>query len=248
MSEIPTTVIGIDCATEAKKVGLALALFSSGRLAVSELTCGGTAYNLLNKVRSWVAAADRVLLALDAPLGWPNALAAALGGHKAGDAIQERADDLFRRLTDRAVTETCKRRPLDVGADRIARTAHAALKLLGELRSVIGQPIPLAWSPQFAERVAAIEVYPAATLAGRRIQCSQYKKPSDVESRKTMVTQLSSHMQLPTDVEPLLRYADILDASVCALAAADFLRGDVLQPSDNHMAQREGWIWAKVPA
>jgi hypothetical protein len=63
-----------------------------------------------------------------------------------------------------------------------------------------------------------------------------------------MVTQLLSHMQLPTDVEPFWRYADMLDASVCALAAADFLRGDVLQPNDNRMAQREGWIWAKIPA
>ena len=42
------------------------------------------------------------------------------------------------------VRDRIGKQSLDVGADRIARTAHAALQLLHELRGRLGKPIPLA--------------------------------------------------------------------------------------------------------
>ncbi len=243
-----TTIIGIDCATDAKNTGLARASFHGDNLAVLEAECGETQSDLLKLLTRWVETEDRVLLALDAPLGWPEALGRALIGHSAGALIEEAPDQLFRRLTDRAITERCKKRPLDVGADRIARTAHAALKLLGDLRRSIQQPVPLAWSADFPQRVAAIEVYPAATLTARRIRCSLYKKQEHLDVRQDIVDQLSRHLHFSIDTSRLVRDADILDAVVCVLAGSDFLREDVLRPGDERRARREGWIWSKIPS
>jgi hypothetical protein len=61
----------------------------------------------------------------------------------------------------------------------IARTAHGALSFLARLRERVGAPIPLAWDPGSIEGLAAIEVYPAGTLAARKLPHSGYKGPTD---------------------------------------------------------------------
>ena len=243
-----TTVIGIDCATDAKKVGVARAMSDGRTLEIVEATCGGDEQGLRALLIGWASAAGRVLLALDAPLGWPESLGRSLIGHTAGAVIEESADKLFRRLTDRIITEVCNKRPLDVGADRIARTAHAALRLVSEISHGTKAQIPLAWNSQYPGRIAAIEVYPAATLTSRAIQCSEYKKKEQSDVRREIVTHLSRHMSFSIDVSSLVGDADILDAVVCCLAGADFLNDDALRPSDLQTAQREGWIWSKIPA
>ncbi len=86
-------------------------------------------------------------LALDAPLGWPAVLGETLGPHIAGESLDGTPNELFRRQTDHFIKAVIGRQPLDVGADRIARTAHAALGLLEQLRQLTGQPVPLAWTP-----------------------------------------------------------------------------------------------------
>ena len=70
---------------------------------------------------------------------------------------------MFRRSTDDAIAERLSERPLDVGSDRIARTAHAALSFLERLRKLLDAPIPLAWEPAPIEAVVAIQ-----GAAGRR--------------------------------------------------------------------------------
>ncbi len=159
------TVIGIDCAVKATNVGLALGRFSDGITFVETVVRGSSEPDLPGIIEGWLS--DRpegpALLALDAPLGWPAPLAQALPDHRAGEVLQPTADQLFRRTTDGFVWKRIGKRPLDVGADRIARTAHAALRLLDQLRQRIASPIPLAWQPDIGG-IAAIEVYPAATL------------------------------------------------------------------------------------
>jgi predicted RNase H-like nuclease len=243
-----TTVIGIDCATDAKNVGAARAVFDGRNLEVVEAGCGSSESELRRLLCEWASTEGRVLLALDAPLGWPEALGRSLIGHTAGAVIEEAPDKMFRRLTDRVITETCKKRPLDVGADRIARTAHAALRLLGDISGAAHQRVPLAWKAQFEERIAAIEVYPAATLASRGIRCSEYKKKEQRVERREIIAHLSKYLSLSMDVSCLVEDADILDAVVCALAGADFLQEDVLWPKDFQTARHEGWIWSKGPA
>jgi hypothetical protein len=78
-------------------------------------------------------------------------------------ALGKEPNELFRRATDDDIKLRLGKRPLDVGADRIARTAAAALKLLDRLRRETGRPIPLAWTPDEDPTWRAIEVYPVAT-------------------------------------------------------------------------------------
>lgn len=108
-----------------------------------------------------------VLLALDAPLGWPEELGRSLLQHRAGDPIESEPNRLFKRKTDAEIFRRLHKRPLEVGANLIARTAHAALGLLNNVRRLTGHDIPLAWDPTNLGRIAAIEVYPAATLLAR---------------------------------------------------------------------------------
>lgn len=58
---------------------------------------------------------------------------ARLPTHEAGKPIRVPKDQFFRRGTDRFIHQTLGQRPLDVGADRIGRTAHAALTLIQDL-------------------------------------------------------------------------------------------------------------------
>jgi hypothetical protein len=126
-----------------------------------------------------------------------------------------------------------RKRPLDVGANLIARTAHEALRLLDEIRRRTGRDIPLAWDPFVFEGTAAIEVYPAATLRARGLS----NGPDCLDLVK-------SELRLPSS--PLLATSDhVRDAVVCTIAGSDFLSGVCVPPDDRGRAMKEGWIWAR---
>jgi predicted nuclease with RNAse H fold len=192
-------------------------------------------------LRGWRAPA---LLAIDAPLGWPRLLSRSLFAHRAGEKIATAADDMFRRATDRFIKKGLGKTPLDVGADRIARTAHAALRLLDDLRERLNTPIPLAWTPASITGVAAIEVYPAATLLAHGLRSNGYKAAPQISQRRELVGQLRSKLKFPTETPILEGNADALDALVCLLAAKDFLEDRAMPPSNQLVAEQEGWIWA----
>lgn len=165
--------------------------------------------------------------------------------HWAGEVVEGEPDLLFRRGTDRFVKRMLGKQPLDVGADRIARTAHSALRLLAEVRQLTACPIPLAWSPQGKECPSAIEVYPAATLTAHGLLASGYKRPQDVAQRNAILQGLRQSLHINNEIaESLVSNADLLDAAVCVLAAQDFLGGRALPPPNLEEAKREGWIWA----
>ncbi len=111
-----------------------MAAWDAGRLRLLELTRGSRQRSPIAIVAEWAEAHSPVLLALDAPLGWPAALGVALAGHRAGGPLEHTPNRLFRRRTDDWVRSRFGKRPLEVGADLIARTAHAALALLEGLR------------------------------------------------------------------------------------------------------------------
>ena len=224
-----TTIIGIDCATDDERVGIALAHVRAGRCEVSHAGVGSSERQVVNEVAAWLADADRALLAMDAPLGWPRTMARALAVHRAGDGLAVAANHLFRRVTDRFIRERLGKQSLDVGADRVARTALAALNLLTDLRHRTGLPIPLAWSADHGERVAAIEIYPAATLIIHGISPRGYKKKEQMDGRKTIIQRLEPIIGLPADRTAMEANADAMDAAVCVLAGYDFLRGRLLR-------------------
>lgn len=146
---------------------------------------------MVEQLAAWMAGQKRVLVELDAPLGWPEPLGRLLSSHSAGGSLGEQPNRLFRRETDRYVKQHLGKLPLDVGADRIARTAHAALALLNELRQRTGESIPLVWNEDYPERIGAIEVYPAGTLSAAGVRCSGYKEPAKVAERKEIIAWLA---------------------------------------------------------
>ena len=145
--DLTVRVIGIDCATDPKRVGYAFARFSGMHTILEQAALDSATRSPTAAIADWLDEGDApALLALDAPLGWPAPLSEALHNHRARQLLPGASNTLFRRDSDRVVRVRIGKQSLDVGADRIARTAHAALQLLRELRSRLGKPIPLAWS------------------------------------------------------------------------------------------------------
>lgn len=242
----PETLVGIDCATDACNVGIALARWNENTIAILEAKSLGSWDAITETVASWCA--PGTLIALDAPLGWPTPMSEALVNHVAGAPIDAAPNALFRRATDDFVAHHLRKRPLDVGADRIARTAHRALWLLGELRTRTGLELPLAWQPGSLKTTSAIEVYPAATLVARGWLSTGYKGADGLARRGELVSVLRRDLTLTEDHAEAMRQSDhVLDAGLCCLAAGDFMRGDVLLPTDRKTAEREGWIWVRSP-
>ncbi len=133
-------IIGIDCATVSGKRGVAVAMWND-ECIVKTAKVGSSDADIIDIVRGCIQYGGRTLLALDAPLGWPEPLGRSLIGHRAGEHIDTSAHDLFRRETDRFVKKVYNLQPLDVGADRIARTAHTALNLLHTVRQKTGEVV-----------------------------------------------------------------------------------------------------------
>ena len=225
-------LIGIDCATQPNKVGLALAQWDGAVARVVECRTGSAADPPAAIVSRWLQHTDTALLALDAPLGWPLALAQTLTGHQAGAGMGTSAHALFRRRTDDAIHQRFRKRPLEVGANFISRTAVAALDLLEHLRIERAHPIPLAWDPNALEVISAIEIYPAAT----RLAHGSEGRGGSLEGLEQALDLTALGGRLPAS-------ADAVDALVCVIAAADFLQGRAPGPEDLVLAQHEGWIW-----
>jgi predicted RNase H-like nuclease len=240
------TVVGVDCATQEARTGLAYGVIDGeGRLELKRAALGTDGESAAHTVASWIAGTEQYVVALDAPLGWPAALADALPQHRAGEPIAAEPERLFRRETDRFVHKELRKPPLEVGADRIARTARAALELLQRIREAAREPLPLAWLPGTAS--GAIEVYPAATLLSRGISPRGYKGDSAAgrKAREVVLARLLPELRLMRDHDrnQIIDNDHMLDAVVCAVAAADFARGLALAPEDRALAEREGWIW-----
>jgi hypothetical protein len=100
-----TTVVGVDCATNPQKIGLARGEWSRGQIAkVTEVVIGARS-NPAEIIRDWTQLHAQTLLAIDAPLGWPAQLGESLARHWAGNGLDEPADKLFRRETDRFIKQ-----------------------------------------------------------------------------------------------------------------------------------------------
>ena len=243
------TIIGVDCATDVKKIGLALAKLAGEDAWIERVTLGSQVPSVVETIAAWAARSHSTLLALDAPLGWPFDLGKTLSAHTAGSPIDADPNLLFRRETDRFVKREIGKQPLDVGADRIARTARAALELLQDVRDATGEAIPLAWDPGMGAGIHAIEVYPAGTLAAYAIAAPGYKNRREGRAaRRSLLAFLGEHVRLPEDTSLMLDNDDALDAGICVLSALDFVRERAMTPEDQQMALKEGWIWVRQPA
>ncbi len=236
-------LIGIDCATQPEKVGLARATWDGLRLVDLQIHPGQKGTDVARLVTGWLPAEGPCLLALDAPLGWPEAFGTALAGHRAGEPLPVEAAPFFRRLTDRRLERI--HRPMDVTADRIARTAFWAVNLLGDVAQRASRAIPLAWDYRSLAPVSAIEVYPAGTLSQLGLPASAYKKGEQVSQRRAIIEGIRGFFAGNADWSPCLADADQLDAALCLVAGMDFIFGRCPAPDDLALAKKEGWIWVR---
>ena len=69
--------------------------------------------------------------------------------------------------------------------------------------------------------MAAIEVYPAATLVAHRIRSIGYKKRDQSEERREIIGALRAKLTIGESVPDLTQSADLVDAAVCVLAGND---------------------------
>jgi hypothetical protein len=158
------------------------------------------------------------------------------------------------------------KQPLDVGADRIARTAVAALDLLDAVRRLSGRGFGVATRgvpPGFPSArgvseaaggdaaSAAVEVYPAGRLIakGGSAYARGYRSSDEASRarRGQLLDDLAGELVFHTETGPAIRDVDILDAILCVAAAVDFLSGICTPPEaigvPHEEADREGWIW-----
>lgn len=226
-------LLGIDCATVPNKTGLALGELRGEVVHVLRCAIGSKSEPPAVIAADWLKGYDVVLIALDAPLGWPRALGACLSGHAAGTGLEAESNQLFRRTTDVEIKRRLGKLPLEVGANYIARTAVSALVLLDRIRMDSGRSIPLAWAPAESAPWRAIEAYPAATRIGH-----------GVPDAGGSLEGLGDVLDCSAVPSTLLQIDHVGDATVCSLAAADFLLGRAVGPDDQESALVEGWIWA----
>lgn len=230
-------IIGVDCATQPRKTGLARASWSGDRIRLEEARRAHPSEPAADILCAWMSTPNPVLLCLDAPLGWPAALGRELSGHCAGERIAEDADAMFHRHTDRVIQERLGKRPLEVGANFIARTALAAVQLLQEVRERSGLELALARHAGPITGPTAIEVYPAAL---RRLRGWHDRAAVDGGLACAFADPPPSLVDATDDVQ---------DAVLCVLAGADFLGGRAVGPTATEwaLAEREGWIWSADP-
>jgi predicted nuclease with RNAse H fold len=224
----PVRLIGVDWATEECKRGVAVVDWNGLSATVVELSACHARRRALEVIDAAIAGSERSVIAVDAPFGWPMALSRALLDHDAGTRLGVEPDDMFSRATDRFVRQTLGKKPLEVGANFIARTAHSANEFLNEFREKSGRALPLLWAPDELIEHGVIEVYPAAT--------------------KIAVGHVSPATLLGVQDGLLFQTAHVADALWCAVAALHFVRGECYPPTDPAISKREGWIWVKRTA
>ena len=232
--------IGVDYSTDPKKTGLARASEGQSRLQCHEARTGRSPDDVVETLVRWLSDDPVCVIAIDAPLGWPKSMGDSLASHRAGQGIDVNGDLMFKRETDRTVQRTLNKRPLEVGANLIARTALAALKMVAQVRTQV--PVEMGWTPGAVSGRQLIEVYPVATLVSRELPTSNYKGREDEQRRAEMLDGLG--VQLSDSLAKAETETDhVLDAIICCVAADDYARGHALIPTDRALAVREGWIW-----
>src|SRR5665647_3912612 len=118
---VVTTLLGIDCATQPTKTGLALRVLRDGRVRIQECADGSRSRPPAAIAADWLRDHGEVLVAPDALLGRPRPLPATLPEHRASQALKPSADELFSRGTDVAIWRRLHKQPLEVHSNNADR-------------------------------------------------------------------------------------------------------------------------------
>ncbi len=239
------SIIGIDCATDKKNAAIAYGEFSGDTPVIKKVAVSKSEQQPIDVISEMARGKKPLLFAFDAPLGWPREMAHVLHEHKAGEPIHVDSDSLFNRETELFIRKIIGKKPLEIGADRIARTAKWTLDLLDWSRKELNYDIPLSWDHNEILPASAIEIYPAATLLSRKIKMRGYKRKENIKKREEILEQLKTYINIETDKKEITKTSHTIDAVICVLAASDFLRGDCIPPPDKFSVEKEGWIWIR---
>lgn len=161
----------------------------------------------------------RATIAIDAPLGFPDAFSQLITGGAALSQIGQSAANpyLYRATERRLVAEGVT--PLSAVKDMIGSQSTKAMHAVARHTSRI---TPGVWSD--GAHITLIETYPALCRSRARGMFD------DLAAATTA------------------RETDILDAEVCAQIARAFVqRPDWLEPPPTDVPPAEGWIWAPLP-
>ncbi|MFO7891616.1 MAG: DUF429 domain-containing protein [bacterium] len=239
------SIIGVDCATDKKKAAIAYGGFYGDIPVLKKVTISKGEEEPADIISKFIEGKKQVLFAFDSPLGWPKTMAHVLWEHKAGEPISVDSNSLFNRETELFIKKVIDKKPLEIGADRIARTTKWTLDLLDELRKKLGNDIPLSWNYNEILPASVIEVYPFATLLSRKIDTKGYKNQKNIKKRKDILKKLQTYIKIEDNNDKITETSHSLDAVICVLAASDFLRGDCIPPPEELSVEKEGWIWIR---
>lgn len=259
-------IIGIDCATENKKIGIVFSTFTENKWTVTEISQGLNIVNLIRKLRSFRQKNEKTLIAFDAPLGFPINLGKFLNSHKAGlpinnweNGYKEHISQYVDRYTDRVIREKLNLIPLSVGADKISRVTFRTMELIGMIEKELGKKLSLTWKPENCKDISFIEVYPASTLKSYRQPHNQYKQKKDYYNRNVIIDFISSEVEIDEKFVrnfPFENKIDALDALICAFTGKEFIKGnltsfdELIDKKDleevESIVLNEGWIWTKL--
>ncbi len=184
-------VVGVDLSAEPMRTAVAVLAWDDGKAVVEELYVGADDEGVL----AALATADKA--GIDAPFGWPDAFAAFLAAHQAGDVPVP-------------VTGII---PLSVAADRIG---HAAMRCAGLLTRLgrSGSPVNRDGSG------TVTEVYPAASLNLWGLSYRGYKQPRNPAALPELAGELQAAVPWPGlgSHDHVCRTShDALDAIIAAL-------------------------------
>lgn len=219
--------LGIDLAAQPKHTGACLVEWRDGA-AEAEVVSG-----VLDDDRLVALAEDADLVAVDSPLGWPDAFVTAVSTyHRGGEWPAVEPVSLRYRTTDLHLITTTGARPLSVSSDLIANCAFRAARL----ERALG-PGSRAGQGRLAE------VYPAGALRSWGMPATGYKGREGAGVRAVIIEAIRQEW-LSVDEAALQRRDHDLDALICALVARAVATGRTEKPSPEQAdaAAREGWI------
>lgn len=237
-------IIGLDAAVQDKDIGCVRGKYNKGSFTVTDRW--ERKEPLVSYIGDWIKASEQAILAIDAPLGWPTSFRQVLNTHCAGRPLDIDPILFFKRKTDLDIRERFKKNPLEISADRIARTAFFTLERIGQIERNLESELQLLWSMEELKHYGMMEVYPAATLLANSFPIKGYKKDNTAAREKLYEGLKKNYNFTNHKGQDLTAIEHDFDAFVCCLACVDFIEGKCQAPdSIDQEIIEEGWIWVK---
>jgi hypothetical protein len=235
-------IIGIDSAVQDKNIGMVLCEYVNRQIHIKDKWDKSNTFEY--QIEKWIDK-NKTILAFDSPLGWPKAFSEQLNNHHAGMTLGNDDKLFFKRQTDIDIALRFGKIPLEVSADRIARTAFHTLRRLGNLKTINSRKIEIIWNTTDYFDIGYIEVYPASTLLANKLSIRGYKQSE--EQRKRIFEDLAKQYTIINEeVTSLFSIEHDFDAFICCLAGVDFLENRCKRYKElNDVIRKEGWIWTK---